>query len=155
MQIGEQNVRSMLANNAQLSFVADDMLGFVSKAVTASYDFVFASISIHHLQDGDKERLVNGIRRILKPNGAFMVIDVFLQEDEDRDNFVQDIIAHARNDWVQLNTEQADSIINHMFNFDFPTKLTMYEHWAKHHSSYKDIKCLERLRFFKTVVLEV
>lgn len=155
MQIGEQNVRPMLDNNAQLSFVVDDMLGFVSRAATASYDFVFASISIHHLHDNDKERLVSGIRRILRPNGAFMVIDVFLKEDEDRDHFVQDIIAHARSDWIKLNTTQADSIINHMFNFDFPAKLTMYEHWAKQNSSYKGVKCLERLRFFKTVVLEI
>jgi ubiquinone/menaquinone biosynthesis C-methylase UbiE len=155
MEIGEQNVLSILANDAQLSFVADDMLSFVTKATTASYDFVFASISIHHLQDSDKERLVNEVQRILRPNGAFMIIDIFLQEDEDRNNFVQDIIAHARDDWVKLNREQADSIINHMFNFDFPAKLTMYEHWAKQNSSYINVKCLESLRFFKTVVLEV
>lgn len=155
MQIGEQNVRSMLANHTQLSFVTDDMLSFASKAMTASYDFVIASISVHHLQDGDKQRLVNEVRRILRPNGAFMVIDVFLQENEDRDHFVQDIIAHARSDWIKLNTTQADSIINHMFNFDFPTQLTMYEHWAKQNESYKHVKCLERLRFFKTVVLEI
>ena len=155
MQIGEQNVRPMLANGAQLAFVTDDMLNFASKAADVSYDFVFASISAHHLKDSDKERLVQEVRRILKPGGTYMVIDIFLQEDEDRDNFVRDIAAHIRTDWIKLNAEQTDSLVNHMFNFDFPAKLTMYEHWAKQNSSYKDVKCLEILRFYKTVVLEV
>jgi SAM-dependent methyltransferase len=155
MQIGEQNVRPMLATDAHLSFVVDNMLSFVRKAATASYDLVFASLSVHHLQDSDKEQVVNEVRRILRPNGAFMLIDIFLQEDEDRDNFMKDKVAHVRNDWVELNTEQTDSVVNHVSNFDFPAKLTMYEHWAKQNSSYKDVKCLESLRFYKTVVLEI
>jgi ubiquinone/menaquinone biosynthesis C-methylase UbiE len=155
MQIGEQNVRSVLPTDAHLSFVLDDILSFVTKAATASYDLVFASLSVHHLQDSNKEQIVNEVRRILRPNGAFMLIDIFLQEDEDRDNFIQDHAGHVRNVMVKLSTEQADSVVNHVFNFDFPAKLTMYEHWAKQNSSYKDVKCLESLRFYKTVVLEI
>jgi len=155
VQVGEQNVRPMLATDAHLSFVVDDMLSFVRKAATASYDLVFTSISVHHLQDSNKEQIVNEVRRILRPNGAFMLIDIFLQEDEDRDNFVQEFAVHIRGDWVKLNAEQTDSLVNHTFNFDFPVKLTMYEHWAKQNSSYQDVKCLESLRFYKTVVLEI
>ena len=155
MQIGKQNVRPMLANDAQCSFVTDNMLGFVSKAANASYDLVFASISIHHLQDSDKERLLHEVRRILKPHGTFMVIDIFLQEDEDRTSFMQDFVTYIRDCWVKLNTEQSESLVNHVLNFDFPAKLTIYESWARQNSVYNDVKCLERLRFYKTVVLEV
>lgn len=154
MQIGEQNVRPMLANDAQCSFVIDNMLNFVSKAANASYDLVFASISIHHLHDTDKERLVHEVRRILKPHGAFMVVDVFLQEDEDRNSFMEDFANNIRQNWVKLNAEQMESFANHVLNFDFPAKLTTYEHWAKQNATYKDVKCLQSLRFYKTVVLE-
>jgi len=155
MEIGEHNVRPKLAANAQLSFVVDDMLSYVRKAASASYDLVFSSIAVHHLQDNEKEQLVREVRRIIKPNGVFMLIDIFLQEDEDRDRFVKDIAAHIRGDWIKLTPEETDSLVNHMFNFDFPAKLTSYDRWAKQDSLYTDVKCLESLRFYKTIVLEV
>ena len=154
-QIGQQNVQSVLPNDAQCSFVIDDMLSFVNKAADASYDLVFASISVHHLQDNDKERLLHEVRRILKPHGVFMVVDVFLQEDEDRNNFMQDFVTYIRDSWIKLNTEEAERLVNHVLKFDFPTKLKMYERWAKQNSTYKDVKCLESLRFYRTIVLEV
>jgi SAM-dependent methyltransferase len=155
MQIGEQNVRPMLATGTQLLFVIDDMLNFVRQAATASYDLVFSSIAVHHLQDNEKEQLVHEVRRIIKPGGAFLLIDTFLQESEDRDHFIEDFIACARDYWVKLNVEQIDSLVNHIFNFDFPAKLTAYQRWAKETSLYTDVKCLENLRFYKTIVLEI
>lgn len=154
MQIGEKNVQSMLADNAHLSFIVDEMLSFVKKTPSASYDLVFASLSVHHLHDDDKQQLVQEIHRILKPNGAFMVVDLFLQEDEDRDHFAQDIADHIRGDWVKLTSEQRESLVNHMFNFDFPVKLTAFEHWAKENSLYKNVICMENLRFYQSIVLE-
>ena len=154
LEIGEQNVQPMLATDAQLLFVIDDMLNFVRKAATASYDLVFSSIAVHHLQDDEKEQFVREIRRIMKPNGVFLLIDIFLQENEDRDHFVQDFIAYIRNGWVKLNAGQNESLVNHVFNFDFPAKLTTYEQWAKKTSLYTNVKCLENVRFYKTIVLE-
>lgn len=155
VQIGEKNVRMMLTNEAQVSFVVDNMLNFARKAATMSYDFVFACFAVHHLQDNEKEQLVREIGRILKPNGTFMIIDSFLQEDEDRDNFMKDFITYIRNGWVALNSEAIESFVNHIFNFDFPTKLTAYRHWAQQCSVDNEVKCLESLRFYKTVVFEV
>jgi SAM-dependent methyltransferase len=80
MQIGEQNVRPMLATGTQLLFVIDDMLNFVRQAATASYDLVFSSIAVHHLQDNGKEQLDREVRRIIKPGGAFLLIDTFYRK---------------------------------------------------------------------------
>ena len=154
MHIGEQNVRPNLVPNIQLSFIVDDMLNFVKKAESTSYDLVFSSLAVHHLQDNEKQQLLREVRRLLKPNGVFMLIDLFLQEDEDHDNFAKDIAAHIRNDWVKLTPEERESLVNHMFNFDFPVKFSVYEQWTKQDSLYTNVQCLESLRFYITTVLE-
>lgn len=92
---------------------------------------------------------------MLKPNGAFMLIDIFLEEDEDRDSFVNDVAVHVRNNWTKLKPEERENLVNHMFNFDFPAKVTMYERWAIQDSLYKSVQCLASVCFYKTIVLEV
>jgi ubiquinone/menaquinone biosynthesis C-methylase UbiE len=131
------------------------MLSFVKKMPPASYDLVFSSLAIHHLQDTDKEQLVHEIFRVLKANGALLVVDIFLNEEEDRPNFVREHGYHIRQDWVKLSSEQIESIIHHVSTFDFPAKLSAYKHWASANPHYKDMKCLENIRFYRTIVLEV
>ena len=154
MHIGRRNIEQAVSSNTQVSFIADDMLNFVRNAPSSSYDFVFSSLAIHHLQDNEKKQLIREIRRTLKSNGILLIIDIFLEENEDRKKFTEDIAHHIRNDWIKLDNIQLESVVNHMFNFDFPAKLSMYKHWAAIDPPFKNVICLESLRFYKTVVFE-
>jgi tRNA (cmo5U34)-methyltransferase len=155
IEIGEKNVRQAASPDTQVSFVVDEMLNFVKKMPPASYDLVFSSLAVHHLQDTEKEQLVHEIHRVLKTNGVLLLIDIFLDEEEDRLDFMREIDHHIRQDWVKLSSEQTESIVHHMYNFDFPAKLSVYKHWASSNPHYTDVKCLENIRFYKTVVFEV
>ena len=154
MRIGKKNLEQVVSSNTQVSFVVDDMLNFVRNTPSSSYDFVFSSLAIHHLQDNEKEQLIREIRRVLKSNGTLLIVDIFLQEDEDRNKFTEEIAQHIRNDWIKLDDNQIESVLNHMFNFDFPTKLSTYKSWATMDPSFKNVLCLESLRFYKTVAFE-
>ncbi|CAF4193231.1 unnamed protein product [Rotaria magnacalcarata] len=155
MEIGETNVRKVVSSSTPVSFVVCDMLDFVKRVPDATYDLVFSSIAIHHLQDTEKEALVNEIRRILRLNGALIVIDIFLEEDEDRDHFIKEFNADIRHNWTSLTDEQTENLINHISNFDFPAKLSDYTNWACASSNYKSVECLKKIRFCRTIVLEV
>ncbi|CAF1627768.1 unnamed protein product [Adineta ricciae] len=154
VEIGKQNMHPLLEINAAVSFAIGDMLNFVRQAKASSYDVIFSSIAVHHLRDDDKKELVQEIRRILKANGVFVLIDLFLDEAEDRDDWAMRFVTHIRNSWVKLNSEQIDSYVNHTFNFDFPTKLSIYKNWAEHDSLFADVKCFDEVGFFKAIVFE-
>ena len=98
MRIGKKNLEQVVSSNTQVSFVANDMLNFVRNTPSSSYDFVFSSLAIHHLKDNEKEQLIREIRRVLKSNGTLLIVDIFLQEDEDRNKFTAEIAQHIRND---------------------------------------------------------
>lgn len=137
-----------------VSFVVDDMLNFVRKTRAATYDLVFSSLAVHHLQDSDKQALVAEVHRILKPNGVFILVDIFLDEDENRDHFIRAITDHIRLDWVALNSEQTESVIHHLTNFDFPSKLSNYNEWGVEISDFNSLKCFENIRFYRSIALE-
>ena len=155
IEIGNKNVRRVALSAAKISFFVDDMLSFVKKTPERTYDFVFASLAIHHLQDTEKSYLVKEVHRVLKPSGVFLIVDIFLEENEDRADFVQHVSNHICQDWVKLNDEQTKNVIQHMSTFDFPSKLSQYQKWATEDSHYKQMKCIEQVRFYKTIVLEV
>ncbi|CAF1595367.1 unnamed protein product, partial [Didymodactylos carnosus] len=154
MKIGEENIKPMLNNDAKLTYVKQDMSTFAEGCSDGFYDCIFSSLAIHHLQDNEKENLLQQIRRILKPNGCFIMVDICLQEDENRNDFIQDIATHIRNDWIKLDFEQITSVISHLVSFDFPAKLSVWKKWAEQQDLFKNIICFETLRFYKTIVME-
>ena len=155
MKIGEQNVRQAASSNISVSFIYESMLSFVKKAPSSTYNFVFSSLAIHHLQDKEKEQLIREIRRILKPNGSLMIIDLFLKEDEDRSDFLRRGADNVRNNWIKLNSMQVDLLLNYAVKYDFPAKFSTYKHWASMDPPYKNVTCFESTDFCKTVVFEI
>jgi SAM-dependent methyltransferase len=65
-----------------------DMLGFAlseARAAPRSYDLVFASFAIHHLPEAQKQQLLRLIgARLLAPGGAFILVDIFLDDGRRR-----------------------------------------------------------------------
>jgi len=68
--------------------VAGDILESVDR-IAGPFDLIIASFSLHHLQEPvSKQAMLDSGRRILKPGGIFAIIDVFLDEDESRDDYL-------------------------------------------------------------------
>ncbi|HTZ39065.1 MAG TPA: class I SAM-dependent methyltransferase [Syntrophales bacterium] len=60
-------------NPGQFRYVVDD---YRNLGNSGSYDLVVSSLSIHHLEDGEKRELFRSIHQILRDRGLFVNIDL-------------------------------------------------------------------------------
>jgi ubiquinone/menaquinone biosynthesis C-methylase UbiE len=98
-----------------------------------SFDVVLMSFSLHHLGTEEKEIMIHNIWNLLRPNGVFILIDIFSQENEDRETCIQRYLEVVRNNWSELTPEEYVMVENHINTSDFPeTEKTIYRLAKKH-----------------------
>lgn len=109
--------------------VCGNMADVLSRLPDASANIVLASYSLHHFSTGDKVKLIDEIRRLLVPGGAFVWIDAVRDEGENRDQYIDRLTHAMSNDWVSLTPEQRERGVTHVRTSDFPeTASWMFEH---------------------------
>ena len=90
---------------------------------------MLASYSLHHFLTGDKLKLIDEIRRLLVPGGAFVWIDAVRDEGEGRDQYIDRLTHAMSNDWLGLTPDQRERGVAHVRTSDFPeTASWMFEH---------------------------
>lgn len=106
--------------------ICDDMQSFAAEQQDSSYDLVFSSYALHHLNTLHKEKIVKEIARILVPGGRFVLVDVFREPAEDRAQYMHHYMSKLKDTWVNLDTEAKNLVINHATEFDFPELTDFY-----------------------------
>ena len=83
-------------------------------------DLVHAALVLHHLSDEDKAVFLADLRRVVRPDGAFVWADVFREPNESRADFVSRYASRIRRDWRGVDDDAREAIVAHMSTFDFP-----------------------------------
>ncbi|MGG3797980.1 class I SAM-dependent methyltransferase [Metabacillus fastidiosus] len=112
------------------------------------YDLVISSLSIHHLNDNDKQDLYHKIFSILKEDGIFINADQVLGHTSFIENLYKD-------DWKNkieassLTTEEINAAFDRT-KLDKMATLAKQLHWLNE-SGFKDVDCL--YKYFNFVIL--
>jgi SAM-dependent methyltransferase len=96
--------------------------------IVGSFDLIIASFSLHHLQDPkSKQAVLHSGRRLLKPGGTFAVIDVFLDDHESREDYLDRFERQARAHYRALNDSEMTTLITHVRGCDYPETVATYQ----------------------------
>lgn len=150
MRVGKTNLAAALPTGA-VRHVQTDMLSYARGAATASVDCVFASFAVHHLCAADKAALVKEVRRVLKPGGAFLLIDIFLSAEQDRDAYMKAYLPQIAS-WSELSETEVATVSHHVATFDQPAELNSYRSWAG--GMFASVGPLQECEFYKLVAFE-
>lgn len=91
-----------------------------------TYNLIYSSFAIHHLQDEQKITLLQTCHEKLNKDGMMILIDVFRLEDETRSSYLQ-AYNHMFRQWENLDEEEKDLIAAHLNAYDFPTTIATIE----------------------------
>jgi ubiquinone/menaquinone biosynthesis C-methylase UbiE len=106
--------------------ICDDMLQVATEQKDASFDLIFSSYALHHLNAHRKELIIEEISRILVPGGRFVLVDVFREPTEDRPQYMRSYMGKLQETWVRLTPEAKALVIEHATEFDFPEHTEFY-----------------------------
>jgi len=133
LEIAQVNMAQI---KCEQTFIEDD----ISKAVEElaqnqkqSFDVVMTSFVLHHLSLAQKDKVIQQVSHLLKPNGVFVLIDIVLKEEEDREHFINRYLENMYQNWNALSSQDMSMIENHISTYDFPeTQATLHEIAQKH-----------------------
>jgi len=92
--------------------------------LSGPFDLIVASFSLHHLADpADKLRTLQRAGRLLAADGLFALIDVFCEEEEPRERYLERWIANAEARYLELQPAERVILFDHVHARDFPLPL--------------------------------
>lgn len=96
-----------------------DVQRFV-EAQGASFDLVHASFVLHHLSDEEKAHFLSTLRKRIRPDGAFLWIDVFCEPGESRQDYLTRYVGRIRTEWAAIAVDAREAVVTHITTYDFP-----------------------------------
>jgi hypothetical protein len=91
-----------------------------AEATSATVDILHSAFAIHHLSDDQKATFLAAIRRRISADGVFVWADVFRNQGESRQAYVERYITRIRGGWQALDADQQQHVIAHLSSFDNP-----------------------------------
>ena len=120
--------------------------------VPHDFDLIISSLSIHHLEDPEKEALFHDIYKHLRPGGLFINIDQVRAETPAlRDLYWQRWLSHVKQSGA--SEEQISESIKRRTTYDRDALLSNQLRWLKE-SGFTDVDCIYK-NFFVAVFLAV
>lgn len=86
-----------------------------------AWDLVFASFCLHHLTSAEKARLVGAL-----PGRRFVLLDLFREDGEGREAYLERRHRWIREGWTRLSPEQVQEVLDHELACDFPETAGFY-----------------------------
>ena len=127
-----EHARQMLA---PCSFSHQLIVGDIlenTRLLRDKFDLIIASFSLHHLQEpATKQALLKECRRIIRPGGRVLIIDVFLSENESREGYLDRFEQNARLNYISLTMPEMTTLITHVRKNDFPESVQTYQEFAQ------------------------
>ncbi|MEO6330599.1 MAG: class I SAM-dependent methyltransferase [Ginsengibacter sp.] len=95
------------------------------------FDIIHSSFAIHHLQDNEKEKLLQACFCRLYPGGKMIYTDVFRQQHISRDQYIEEYFSYIKNEWLLLATYEKELVSEHVRQYDFPSRLEETIGWSE------------------------
>lgn len=99
-----------------------DMLSFLQEE-TRSYDIIFSSYALHHLNTHDKLAFMKACHRRLKSKGSLILIDITRDEHQNLPDFLDTYCKIIEREWRNLSPEEANHVTNHVRANDLPEQI--------------------------------
>lgn len=115
-----------LSKISHLRLIEGDMMDKVKEVPVDSISVAQALFSIHHLcNPNDKQLLLNQIYFILDKDGIFIWVDLFLLENESREDYLSRYVNGftRKMGWQTiLNEDELEMVDSHMLTSDYPSE---------------------------------
>jgi tRNA (cmo5U34)-methyltransferase len=130
--------RERFAQNSKVHFYIQD---YAQSPLHGSYQLIVSAMSIHHLPDAAKQKLIQKIFDALTPHGYFINADLTLGSTDATDKICQ---KHWQNHLETIGLEEDElSEIRKRMDLDQPAPLEHQLRWMRQ-SGFEDVDC-----FFK------
>jgi ubiquinone/menaquinone biosynthesis C-methylase UbiE len=101
------------------------------KAEHSTFNVIYSSFAIHHLQDPEKQQFIADCYRVLEQGGIFILIDVKRVKGQTLDDYNKRYVDWIRREWEMLDEEEKDIVSAHLTTCDFPVETSTYIQFAK------------------------
>jgi ubiquinone/menaquinone biosynthesis C-methylase UbiE len=93
-----------------------------------SFDLIFSSYAIHHLDDRKKSSLFKKIASKLNPEGRLIYIDIFREEGLTLELYRKAYTEYILQ-WDAIDATEKSVVIDHINQFDLPAPLSAMHDW--------------------------
>jgi SAM-dependent methyltransferase len=97
----------------------EDML---AAAITpgGSFNTVFSSYAVHHLDAEGKQQLFHACARLLPIGGQFILVDIARELQQSRQEYLEGYLHTMRTRWRAVQADDLDAACAHVAAFDYP-----------------------------------
>ena len=104
----------------------------VLEKIDGPFDVAIASYSLHHLERNEKQRAIHACRRLLRAGGLLGIIDIFLEENETRSDYIRRWQGNAKKAFRALASQETDALLEHVQSCDRPETVACYRQLAEY-----------------------
>ncbi|MEQ9266682.1 MAG: class I SAM-dependent methyltransferase [Balneolaceae bacterium] len=95
-----------------------------------SFDVIYSSFAIHHLQDEGKKNFLKSCFNRLKAGGKIILIDILRSKEETISEYLEKYIDIINTTWDAISASDKELIFDHMRNYDFPAVIDDFSDWV-------------------------
>ena len=100
-----------------------DMLSFLRESPPGEFEFILVSFSLHHFETEQKRDFLALCKKRLAPSGQLIVVDVFRNERQSREDYLEAYCGDMANRWAALTADERQIALEHVRTHDFPETL--------------------------------
>lgn len=137
-------------------FIADDFVAAITSLVDAgqTFDVIFSGFALHHVSDALKLQLFSQIKQLLSEHGRFFFMDVYPQEAESREVYLERYLTAPEHQWQALSTQEQAKLAHHVRSSDFPcSKSTLLAMSSQ--AGFQHVQCLFEDTQHANILLEM
>ncbi len=132
--------RNLAALKIPIALKQQELQAFLSSCAER-FDVILSSFSIHHLASDRKQEYLTQVKQNLNPGGILLLVDVFRQEGESRQAYIDRYRENIYTYWTEISPEVQQSLIQHIIDSDYPEWESSIREWS-HNAGFKDIKLI-------------
>jgi len=91
-----------------------------------SVDVAWIGMSLHHLETPAKGEVMRHVRRLLAPDGLFLIWEPTLKNGDDRDGWLDRFEYGSRQLWAELDASEWNAMLTHMRESDYPEPASVW-----------------------------
>ena len=122
--------QNMSKTGADLIFRIGKMEELI-KEETTTYNVIYSSFAIHHLQEEAKKIFLKDCFKVLEKGGLFILIDVKRASGQTREAYNDSYVEWINRDWSLLTGDEKKTVVSHLTTCDFPVETSMYIQYAE------------------------
>jgi len=142
----------LTAAGIPFSLDEEDLFKWVMRDKTPHH-FLFSAFALHHLNLEQKKQFFIGARQSIAPKGAFLLIDIIMEEDETRPVYLDRYCNWVQAEWNGFSQEDLVPVVKHVRDNDYPQKVAEYNRMAVD-SGFAPVRELCRFGWHRALLFE-